>query len=65
MLFTEQLGELMSNVKFNDKIDKALIQRCVDKGLLDKQFLQKSIDMEMMTLVRRIIDQTTTTVNTK
>ena len=65
MLFTEQLGELMSNVKFNDKIDKALIQRCVDKGLLDKQFLQKSIDMEMMALVRRIIDQTTTTVNTK
>ena len=65
MLFIEQLGELMSNVKFNDKIDKALIQRCVDKGLLDKQFLQKSIDMEMMALVRRIIDQTTTTVNTK
>ena len=62
MLFTVKFGELMFKVNFDGEIDRALIQRCVNKGLLDENFLQKSIDMEMMALGRRIIDQQATTM---
>ena len=55
MLIKEKFGKLVLNLDFNGDIDKALIQRCVDKGLFDGNFLQKSIDMEMVTLGRRIM----------
>ena len=55
MSLKEQFGKLMFQANFDDDVDKALIQRCVDKGLFDGNFLQKSIDMEMVTLGRRIM----------
>ena len=63
MLFKEEFGEFMFEVDFDGEIDRALIQRCVKKGLFDGNFLQKSIDMEMMALGRRIINQAVTTIN--
>lgn len=39
------------------KVNKALIQRCVEKGLLDDSFLQQSLDLELVNLARRIIEQ--------
>ena len=39
------------------EINKALIQRCVDKGLFDANYLQKSIDLELMALGRRITNR--------
>ena len=53
----------MFEIDFDGEIDKALIERCVDKGLFDKDFLQKSIDMELMALGRRIINQPQTTID--
>ena len=50
MLLKEEFGQLMFEVDFDGEIDKALIERCVDKGLFDEDFLQKSIDMELMAL---------------
>ena len=53
MLIKEEFGQLMFELDFDGEIDKALIQRCVDKGLFDEDFLQKSIDMELTALGRR------------
>ena len=47
----------MFEVNFDGEVDEHLIQRCVDKGLLDEDFLQKSIDMELMALGRRITNR--------
>ena len=60
IVMKEKYGKLMFEVDFDGEIDKALIQRCVDKGLFDDNFLQKAIDMEMMALGRRIINQSKT-----
>ena len=59
----EQFGKLMLQVNFDGEIEKGLIKRCVDKGLFDGNFLQQSIDMELMALGRRIISQSETTTN--
>ena len=63
MLFIEEFGELMFEVDFSGKTNKALIQRCVDKGLFDGNFLQQSIDMELMALGRRILNPAVKTMN--
>ena len=54
---TEKLGKVIFTLDRNSKINQDLIQRCVDKGLLDENFLQESLDMKMMQLGRRIINQ--------
>ena len=53
----------MFEVDFDSEIDKALIQRCVDKGLFDGNSLQNSIDMQMMPLGRRIIGESRVMMN--
>ena len=51
---TVKFSELVFTLDHNSKINQALIQRCVDKRLFDGDFLQRSMDMEMMELARRI-----------
>ena len=46
----------MFQANFDGDVEKALIQRCVDKGLFDRNFMRQSIDMGMMALGRRIIN---------
>ena len=57
MLYIEEFTQLMLDMDFDGETDKALIQRCVNKGLFDANFLQKSIDLELLTLGRRIISE--------
>ena len=47
----------MFEVNFDSEIEKSLIQRCVDKGLLDDNYLKKSLDMGLMALGRRITNR--------
>ena len=47
----------MFDLEFDGETDKSLVQRCVDKGLFDEDFLQKSIDMELNALGRRVINK--------
>ena len=59
----EKHGKFMFELDFDGEVDKALIQRCVGKGLFDGNFLQKSVDMEMMALGRRILNPAVKTMN--
>lgn len=54
---TVNFRELVLKLDETSKINQALIQRCVDKGLFDENFLKRSIDMEVMELGRRIFNQ--------
>ena len=54
---TVKFSELVFTLDHKSKINQALIQRCVDKRLFDGDFLQRSMDMEMMELGRRIFSQ--------
>ena len=63
MSLKEQFGKLMFQANFDGDVDKALIQRCVDKGLFDGNFMRQSIDMGMMALGRRIINEPSTTLS--
>ena len=56
MLVKEQFGKLFFD-GFDGEVNQALIQRCVDKGLFDKNSVQDSIDMQLVALGRRIINQ--------
>lgn len=47
----------MFDLDRKSKVNKALIQRCVDKGLIDGNYLQRSLDTEMMDLARRLFEQ--------
>ena len=54
MHYKVEFAKTIFEVNFDDETDKALVQRCVDKGLFDANFLQKSIDLNLMALGRRI-----------
>ena len=47
----------MFNLDQKSKVNLALIQHCVDKGLIDGNFLRRSLDLEMMDLARRLFEQ--------
>ena len=54
---SENFSKAMFKMDRKSKINKALIERCVEKGLVDGNFLRQSLDMEMMNLARRIFDE--------
>ena len=47
------------------EINKGLIQRCVDKRLIDENRTRQSLDLEMMELARRIFEESKTTMTHK
>ena len=58
---TEQYTKAMFKLDRKSEINKALIQRCVDKGLVDGNRTRQSLDLEMMNLARRIFEESDST----